>query len=153
MTRPLARHRDLLRTRLRGASCELKGAPICSENRTEGAYPLALDEAGEPLALRALDSTTLQARTRGAKGIASRIALTLADSPFPAEASNIASLPTPSLLPSSNPRGPWLLAQALVLFRGPRPILIHLGVSTLPSSPRGTLKISLLVARCVLDLR
>lgn len=34
------------------------------------------------------------------------------------------------LLPSSNPRGPWLLAQALVLFRGLRPILIHVGVST-----------------------
>lgn len=40
------------------------------------------------------------------------------------------SLPVRGLLPSTNPRGPWLLAQALVLFHGPRPILIHVVVST-----------------------
>lgn len=40
--------------------------------------------------------------------------------------------------PPPTPRGPWLLAQALVLFRGLRPILIHVVVSTVLSSTRGT---------------
>lgn len=43
--------------------------------------------------------------------------------------------------PLPTPCGPWLLAQALVLFRGLRPILIRVGVSMVLSRSRGTSKI------------
>lgn len=56
--------------------------------------------------------STLRARIEGTKGVASRIALTLADSPFPAEACN-----TPSL-------AAWPCSSGLLpLFRQPPPLL------------------------------
>lgn len=54
--------------------------------------------------------STLRARIEGTKGVASRIALTLADSPFPAEACNTPSL---AVWPCSSGLPP--------LFRQPRP--------------------------------
>lgn len=59
-------------------------------------------------------------------------------SPYPTASSYPLSTPPRTVAP--------LLAQALVLFRGLRPILIHISVSTVLSSSCRTLRISLFVA-------
>lgn len=68
---------------------------------------------------------------------------------FPQKLPTTIPVPTPARIlsyPLPTPRKPWLLAQALVLFRGLRPILIHVGVSTVLF--RFTSKISPFFASC-----
>lgn len=85
--------------------------------------------------------STPWARIEGTKGVASRIALTLADSPFPAEACNTPSLAvwpcSSEVLPlfrQPPPPPPPLLAQAPPLLCRLYPILIHIRVSTATST-------------------
>lgn len=125
-------------------------------SRTEGqAVPIARDDDTANRSRCALAARTARPRShhplstdRGSEG--HRAANCTDTRRFSVSRRSFQTVPLPTrvraLTLRQPPRGPWLLAQALVLFRGLRPILIHSGVSMVLSSPRGTSKISPFVA-------
>lgn len=124
-------------------------------SRTEGqAVPIVRDNDGDTTSRsdrRALAARTARPRShhplstdRGSEGHRAANCTDTRRFSVSRRSFQTALLPTPAraLTLRQPPRGPWLLAQALVLFRGLRPILIHGGVSTVLFDSRGTSKIS-----------